>query len=699
MKPQPLQPLYLYTGRGPEAITFVKRITPFLVPACSLRGARLGVGLAPLPAGRTPLVLNGGAKTPALDSVSMVRTLRSAGLTVSGVKQGAGEPSGTPGRTEPAGAAGTGMAATAGQPEMGRRDSRNRNAEEEAAGGFFRRFEVTVFHLQAVHIAELGVLPGPAGRNGGLPAGSYTGSYAGGSYAEYVAGYAAGYSGFSADRPAESDAAQFDVTQSDAARSAARQGTDTRMSGRERDRPNRPGGNAPGAPRAESPEPERLEQSNPPYRQGQTRSSGLVLIGPEPGSRFYRRLEKLAVRALYALGLDFGEVLLESAGGMFSIGGISPLPRFRAPEAAALFAEAAKRTADEWAEAALARPAVGAATGTTADTVADAATDTVADAVADIAANTVADAAAKNAADLAGSALFAARAQAPYSPAASNPDPGLPGVQIGMDPEFLLYDRSLRKVIPASRFFPRAGKAGCDAVWIGGRPRFPLAELRPGPAASPEGAIRLLMDAMREADRMVADKSLAWLAGGQPQRGLPLGGHLHFSGVPLTARLLRALDSYLALPLLMLEPAGSRARRPRYGRLGDFRRQSYGGFEYRTLPSFLVSPLAAKGAVALGLLIAEEAERLPDDSLPLAGAGLTEAFYAGDRTLLGSAALQAIREIEAWPGYTKYDSYIAPLLKAVRSGETWDETRDIRGAWRIGARGPRERPDVSPKKF
>ncbi|WP_042229688.1 putative amidoligase domain-containing protein, partial [Paenibacillus popilliae] len=50
---------------------------------------------------------------------------------------------------------------------------------------------------------------------------------------------------------------------------------------------------------------------------------------------------------------------------------------------------------------------------------------------------------------------------------------------MGIDAELVLHDARRRKLIAASRFLPRGGRAGCDAVRIGGRVRFPLMELRP----------------------------------------------------------------------------------------------------------------------------------------------------------------------------------------------------------------------------
>lgn len=41
--------------------------------------------------------------------------------------------------------------------------------------------------------------------------------------------------------------------------------------------------------------------------------------------------------------------------------------------------------------------------------------------------------------------------------------PGRPGLLMGMDPEFLLLRESTGRVVPASRYLPMDGVAGCDA--------------------------------------------------------------------------------------------------------------------------------------------------------------------------------------------------------------------------------------------
>ncbi|MUT65358.1 hypothetical protein [Paenibacillus sp. NEAU-GSW1] len=256
------------------------------------------------------------------------------------------------------------------------------------------------------------------------------------------------------------------------------------------------------------------------------------------------------------------------------------------------------------------------------------------------------------------------------------------GIKIGADPEFVLV-RPDGRIASASRFLGEGtgGAAGSDALRIGRRIVYPVAELRPEPAEHPA----LLADHVRQllfrALSRISDPTLRWAAGAMPVPGLALGGHIHISGVPLSARLLRLLDSYAALPLALVEDPAGRGRRPRYGVLGDFRLQPHGGFEYRTLPSWLVSPAAAKAAFALALLCARETLTLTH--IPALEERYVEAFYAGDRTELVGCLDGVAAALAATPSYGELAPYIEPLFDAARRGTTWDERADFRLKWRI----------------
>ncbi|WP_019638584.1 putative amidoligase domain-containing protein [Paenibacillus fonticola] len=331
-------------------------------------------------------------------------------------------------------------------------------------------------------------------------------------------------------------------------------------------------------------------------------------------AKLCRRLEKTAARALYALGLQMGEVTITAGeDGQFTITSISAMPDYDEGERAVQAAQAIVDTLS-----ALNQHAGGA-----------------------------------------------------------NDTP----VLIGMDPEFLLYNGTTGKVVPASRYLGFTGVAGCDSLRYRGVRRFPLAELRPKPGQEPREVLVHLLQAFQHAYALIEDTALVWQAGGMPQRGFPLGGHLHFSGIPLTFELLQVLDNYLALPVAVLEDRRAAARRPRYGSLGDFRLQEHGGFEYRTLPSFLVSPLVAKGVVAIAALIAVHEEQL--QRRPLKQEKIYAAFYKGDQAQLREVLPDLYADLGSLKAYAKYENYIAPFIEATLSGRTWDEAVDIRRLWKV----------------
>ncbi|QMV44561.1 putative amidoligase domain-containing protein [Cohnella cholangitidis] len=254
-------------------------------------------------------------------------------------------------------------------------------------------------------------------------------------------------------------------------------------------------------------------------------------------------------------------------------------------------------------------------------------------------------------------------------------------VKLGADPEFLLLSREGR-VVPASKYFTPKGEAGCDSVRIRGEKRWPLVELRPRPTENPNHLTSDLRRLLALATERTAGASLTWKAGGLPVPGLPLGGHVHLSGAALTGERLRALDNAVALPLRLLEPAEAARRRPRYGSLGDVRRQPHGGFEYRTPPSWLVSPRLALATFALAKVAAEHSRELATDR-PLDEERYREAFYSGERQPLLTAVSRIYRAISGTSGYAAYREPIDFLFDAISRGRSWDEGADIRTKWRI----------------
>lgn len=254
-------------------------------------------------------------------------------------------------------------------------------------------------------------------------------------------------------------------------------------------------------------------------------------------------------------------------------------------------------------------------------------------------------------------------------------------VVLGADPEFIMQKNN-GTLLMASNYFPRFGSVGCDAIWHGqNRSTKPLVELRPKPSADPRQVVMRMYKGMIAASRRVKNTNMEWLAGALPHPQYPLGGHIHFSGIPLTFQLLRALDLYLALPLMLAEDGNGVRRRPRYGFLGDYRLQFHGGFEYRTLPSWLVSPTLTKGSLAAAKLIAARYPYLPLEDWY--DRKLQQAYYLGEKKSVRERVEKIWKSLKGLKEYTLYQKDLDRFYQLITSGSTWNEKEDIRKRWRL----------------
>jgi hypothetical protein len=257
------------------------------------------------------------------------------------------------------------------------------------------------------------------------------------------------------------------------------------------------------------------------------------------------------------------------------------------------------------------------------------------------------------------------------------------GIRLGADPEFMIRSTDGR-LIPASRFFPQRGQIGCDAAVIPGSsgPAHPVAELRPDPSDSPIRLAQSLRRLLLRASRRVPYVNIEFRAGSMPFQGHPIGGHIHFSGLPrVSGQLLRALDTYVGLPLFLIEDVETaKRRRPLYGYLGDFRPQPH-GFEYRTPSSWLVSPTYARASLCLAKLVATGYRQLPSDIF--ADRDLVAAFYRADKEPFYALAERLFTDLISLPLYPEYATLIEPLHEMIVRRGHWRENADIRRAWRL----------------
>jgi hypothetical protein len=274
------------------------------------------------------------------------------------------------------------------------------------------------------------------------------------------------------------------------------------------------------------------------------------------------------------------------------------------------------------------------------------------------------------------------RAVGEYTKLIATPTTLIDRIVLGADPEFVMLSKKGNLLI-ASRYFPRNGKVGYDAIWIGqNRSNKPVAEIRPSPSTDPQVLVVRIYQSLYYAAKKMEHISSKWLAGSMPYQGFPLGGHIHFSGIQPNFKMLRAFDNYLALPFVIVEDTqSSRKRRPQYGFLGDFRFQEHGGFEYRTLPSWLVSPTLTKGVFALAKLIAAHYDQLQLD--PLSDPEVQKAYYAGEKETLRKWFEVLWADLERLDNYERYKKFLDGFYRFIVSGNSWSETRDIRRYWRV----------------
>lgn len=254
-------------------------------------------------------------------------------------------------------------------------------------------------------------------------------------------------------------------------------------------------------------------------------------------------------------------------------------------------------------------------------------------------------------------------------------------VVLGADPEFIMVNPQGNLII-ASKYFPIRGKVGCDAIWYGNnRSQKPIIELRPDPTPDPSRLAVRIYQCLLQAAKRVQGLQCKWLAGGLPYEGFPIGGHIHFSGIDVSFPMLRALDNYVSLPLIVCEDEKGRKRRPKYGFLGDYRLQEYGGFEYRTPPSWLVSPTLTRGVLALAKLVVTNFEQLKHN--PLSKQEIQTAYYRGNKSILKEWIYPLWQDLKRLNDYQRYRSQIDSFFTYIQSGNTWDENRDIRRAWKL----------------
>lgn len=258
---------------------------------------------------------------------------------------------------------------------------------------------------------------------------------------------------------------------------------------------------------------------------------------------------------------------------------------------------------------------------------------------------------------------------------------------LGADPEFLLLNKSGRSV----RGDGIRGLSGGTNAKFGVDGGGCAMELRPSPSTNPIQVVKSIELTLRMGLKShPSTRQYKWVGGGSCEQ--PIGGHIHFGTRALQApeypkpsnqnnvsMLARALDSFLAVPVLSVEKKEEAVARRNtgYGRLGDMRGQDW-GCEYRTLGSWVTSPAVALAVLSLAKVVACESLAgqigVPDlINVPV------EAFT---RAVMPAAITKAAWErIEKMAMFPKYQKDIEIIRELAAKGHTW-HAGDLKATWK-----------------
>jgi len=257
-------------------------------------------------------------------------------------------------------------------------------------------------------------------------------------------------------------------------------------------------------------------------------------------------------------------------------------------------------------------------------------------------------------------------------------------ITIGADPECLLKDKENEKLILASDFFQNEGSFGLDERSIeAGKKFFPLMEIRPKHSLNPIEVFQSIEVILTDVYRYIHYKNVGLYAGSMPIYNYWIGGHIHF-GMKPNAKLVKALDTYLAIPMMMIEKSHSaRQRKSKYGILGNYREKSHGGFEYCSISSWLVSPKITVGVLCLAKVIAQEYLNIKDE-IHYSYSDV-RAYYLVNKGYFKDKIKSIIKNIKNTYTYKIYKPKIDYLFEMIESGNEWSEEIDIKQTWGLGS--------------
>ena len=230
---------------------------------------------------------------------------------------------------------------------------------------------------------------------------------------------------------------------------------------------------------------------------------------------------------------------------------------------------------------------------------------------------------------------------------------------IGLDPEFLLYDKAGKFVTAKTGL----AKLGCGYTSeIGVDHDNETCELRPK-AGTPAQVVKTMTKLLRRLDKGIKKDGLSVYAGASSNkqyRTIPLGGHIHFN-IPSNTVFTEILDAFIGKPMKKMEGSTRRS----YGGLSDTESKRH-GFEYRTPPSFIGKPDLFAGVISLAYCLAKTWVK----------------YKKKNGNVWSYDDIPSAENYRALVGYKTYAKHIDMFLSYVNEGKSIVEN-DVLAAWEI----------------
>jgi hypothetical protein len=253
-------------------------------------------------------------------------------------------------------------------------------------------------------------------------------------------------------------------------------------------------------------------------------------------------------------------------------------------------------------------------------------------------------------------------------------------LRIGSDCEFGFLNNKTKLQEHANKYI--LNRHGCNPNHVGLDGHNHIAEIRTGDGnISPVGHANDLRKVLANFQRTVPGNLIP--VAGSMVGSDPIGGHMHFGvvkagfgGTDFTAKMLKnlrnygdVLDLFLAVPSLLVENnrAARRRRTSSYGKLSALRSTDY-GFEYRTLPSWLVSFGFAQSFLSLAYVLVDHLVKGGGMAkFSDLGTGAAEKFYLGSRNYFYRLLPKLHKEVTKCPLYETYAIYISALFGFIKA--------------------------------